>query len=401
LHLVIFGSTIEIKTGGTFMRDGFFEKLQDHSEVKLSILKNYIVPWMRKITLHKSNKDNKCLLIDGFAGCGIYEDGEYGSPLIMIEAAIEYTDQCRKYEWAIPQITIRLNELDISTYKELIQNICNTFDFELEKEREFISVCINHDYENITLWVTNKSFEDFFSKLIDLKSGWTLIPSICFIDPFGYSNTPFSLIRKYMSNEKAELIINFMYEEINRFITLDSQKALLDRQFGCDISELSKSLKGLSAEERQLSIIQKYTKGLKDISRFANIQHFILRKTSGQTKMILFFATKSKPGLECMKEAMFKHSSSYSFDPRKKQLEIYELPEQQLLNLSELIYHEFKPRKKASIESVEEFTLINTVYPITNYSKNALKILEADGKIYVNDRSRKNTYPKYCIIYFV
>ncbi len=40
-----------------------------------------------------------------------------------------------------------------------------------------------------------------------------------FIDPFGYSDTPMSIISRLMRYYGCEVLITFMYEEINRFLT--------------------------------------------------------------------------------------------------------------------------------------------------------------------------------------
>jgi len=63
--------------------DEFFEGKRPWSKIKDEILKNYLVPYLAKV----NKRGQPILLIDGYAGPGIYEDGSCGSPIILCEEA--------------------------------------------------------------------------------------------------------------------------------------------------------------------------------------------------------------------------------------------------------------------------------------------------------------------------
>ena len=63
--------------------DDFFEGKRPWSKIKDSILAEYITPYLAKV----KNRGQPILLIDGYAGPGVFKDGTYGSPIIMCEAA--------------------------------------------------------------------------------------------------------------------------------------------------------------------------------------------------------------------------------------------------------------------------------------------------------------------------
>jgi three-Cys-motif partner protein len=63
------------------------------------------------------------------------------------------------------------------------------------------------------------------------------IPTFVFIDPFGYSHTPLSIIARIMNLSMCEVLITFMAEEINRFLEVDyrTKEHHYDMLFGTDI----------------------------------------------------------------------------------------------------------------------------------------------------------------------
>jgi three-Cys-motif partner protein len=61
------------------VRDKFFKKKREWSRYKDFILRYYLEPYIAKV----STLGKPVLIVDCFAGCGSFEDGEDGSPLIM------------------------------------------------------------------------------------------------------------------------------------------------------------------------------------------------------------------------------------------------------------------------------------------------------------------------------
>ena len=53
-----------------------------------------------------------------------------------------------------------------------------------------------------------------------------------FIDPFGWTGFPMQLVKRILKVPKSEIFLNFMYEEVNRFIAKDNQVDNFDTLFG-------------------------------------------------------------------------------------------------------------------------------------------------------------------------
>ncbi len=67
--------------------DDFFEGKRPWSVIKDQVLKQYMSPYLAKVKQLKK----PILLVDGYAGPGVFDDGEPGSPLIMCQAAEKFT----------------------------------------------------------------------------------------------------------------------------------------------------------------------------------------------------------------------------------------------------------------------------------------------------------------------
>src|SRR5690606_5695203 len=128
-------------------------------------------------------------------------------------------------------------------------------------------------------------------RLDAIQKGYTLIPSFCFIDPFGFKDTPFDVIKKYLSNPKSEIFLNFIYEETNRFLTAKNEKvkAHMQRHFGVDeIDSIQKLVKGKQALERKQLIVDLYSRQLLENTDVEHVLSFEIKK-DGRTKLILFY----------------------------------------------------------------------------------------------------------------
>lgn len=385
----------------------FFRELSNHSEVKLSILKKYTIPWMRKIILNKYGP-RKCLIIDGFAGPGKYDDDSDGSPMILIKNAIDFYNQSKKYRWKDPQIYILLNELDSENHKKLIENV-KVLGFETSNNKTFHS----KKYTSIKIVIENKTFELFLNNILSItRKGSSLIPSFCFVDPFGFSSTPFELFKEYLKNENSELLINFIYEFTNRFITHPNEKIKeqISKHMGLvKIEDLSEKVKGLPSDERKDIIIETYTKNLLQETDATYVRNFDI-KVNGKTKMILFHVTKNINGLILMKNTMWKfdETGQYVYDVKTdefRQLVFEEIlaSDQQYHReiLSQQISNYFANKKNVTIKEIINFVAVKTDYPIANFMKPALKILEKNNTIYnIRGRNHSMSYPDNTIMDF-
>lgn len=61
-------------------------KIEEHTKAKHEILKRYLGAWFPIL----SKWSGKIIYLDGFAGPGVYEGGEDGSPVVALQTAVDH-----------------------------------------------------------------------------------------------------------------------------------------------------------------------------------------------------------------------------------------------------------------------------------------------------------------------
>ena len=85
--------------------DDFFKVKKSWSEVKDSLLGNYLKPYLQKI-LHTRKS---IVYVDCFAGKGVFEDGQPGSPIIALQTMQDCLQHTTMSAWHIEPYFIDLN----------------------------------------------------------------------------------------------------------------------------------------------------------------------------------------------------------------------------------------------------------------------------------------------------
>ena len=369
----------------------FFKTLKPHSEAKLKIFETYVIPWMRKIVLGSSKK---CLLIDGFAGSGIYNDGNLGSPIRLIDQSFDFTNQAASNGWTLPEILLIFIEKNDNIFKKLCLNISQRYEHLGSLLKDSEGWFYFESYPKVRIMLIEGEFKNVFKSLLDKVN--TLVPTLAFVDPFGFKDTPMDLFHQYSRHNGCEMVINFIYEETNRFLSHSSNviRNYIHELFGIkDSTSYDKwvhSLKDLSPREREKIVLKFYSDRLEN--SFEYVRQFRLISESNRLKTVLFHATNNINGLITMKEAMWKidNTGSYTYNPATRlfELDIFNSLKTKvgISALSELIYEEFKGKKniikrdKHYNSEIDFFVAVSTIY-CSSHVKSALKLLEEKGRI--------------------
>lgn len=165
-------------------RKEFFNSLEEHSKIKLKVLTEYVKTWMRKVVLNPYGSGN-CLVVDTFAGTGKYDDGNYGSPLIIIEESLDFIEQTKKYpNMKMKSINLIFIESDVNNYRLLKENIEQNVRISIDEHKFDI---IN---EHLNIAISNSTHEKFIENILSKVDN--MIPAFFFIDPFKFT-VPFEL----------------------------------------------------------------------------------------------------------------------------------------------------------------------------------------------------------------
>jgi len=351
-------------------------KIDSHTEAKHAILKKYLDAWLPILT----SRIPKVVFIDGFAGPGEYIGGKDGSPIIAIKSLINH------------KIKIKSKVIFLFIEKEK-----DRFEF-LNKKLKQMEMPKNIKYD-CQCGEFAEVVEDILEDLS--KKGAKLAPTFVFIDPFGFKGIPFDIIRRIMENERCEIMMNFMFEDINRFIELPENEQILNELFG---TEKWKEVKGKENPKERIKILHGlYKEQLEKIAKY--VISFKMINKYNKTNYFLFFATNHLLGLKKMKESMWRvdpagefQFSDATYDPN--QTVLYEL-EPNFNLLKKIILKEYKD-KEVKVEDLENFITTKTSFLETHYKTRILRPMEKEGKIKVTCENRKRfgTYPKGTLIHF-
>lgn len=331
-------------------------QLEPHTRAKHEILKRYLQAWM---VILSQGKFPEILYIDGFAGPGEYIGGEAGSPIIALDTALGYRPPLQA------KVHFLFIEKDVDRAAHLKQQ-----------------VALRNIPANFNIIVDGgTTFEASFNTRYPLfVRGGRLIPTFAFIDPFGWTGAPFDIVKKILVNPSCEVFVNFMYEEINRFIGHRDQTENFNTFFG---SGAWKPFVGLGdARQRNRGLHDLYLQQLHGDAGAAYVRSFEMSNSRDVTDYFLFYATNSLLGLKKMKEAMWKvdEGSEFRFsdstDPN--QFVLFEKAPRFALLQSRL--RAVLLPGALTIGDIEKYVVIETAFRETHY-KPILKAWELDGTL--------------------
>lgn len=322
--------------------------------------------------------------LDGFAGPGVYTGGNPGSPIIALQTLVNHA------------IFRRFSNIQFNFYFiEKDPPRCNNL------EREIMKFWRQNGGKpnNVKIELFN---EEFLSAVERIHKHFRVyhrpVPTFAFIDPFGWAGVPMSIIRKLLSTDKCEVLFNFMYDSVNRFVTGDTLSSQFDALFGTENQDFSE-LRTLDPQERKRHLLNLYKTQLKKAVGFKYVKSFDLYRNGGAMNSLVF-GTNSIAGLKVMKDAMWK------IDPDSGVCFTGYIGDQMRLHfgpsmdtLQELLTTNFAGQV-VSIEEIEKFVLECTDFTASHY-KSQLKSLEREGLIEcISDRNRRWTYPPGTILRF-
>jgi len=335
-------------------------------KAKHDIIKNYMDRWLPIMT--SSNK--RVLYFDGFCGPGEYKNGKAGSPIIALKTALNRQHDREQ----ILNSDITWLFVDDKPHKiEHLEKLLS--EFEIPDNYEVICKA-----EKFT-----ETVEDFLE-----QQKRAAAPAFIFIDPFGFSHHPMDQIKDLMGFEKCEVLINFMFEFVNRFAEKEPEK--IDSLYG---TKKWRQIEG----ERSHHFLDLYRNQLKTEADIEFVREFKFQREN-KPSYYLFFGTNDIKGLEKMTEVMWKidpmSGSSISDKTYSHQSIMKEMQGPNWNQVKEAYIENFSGEVK-EIEDLLNWSLIELGIPKNGIKSNVLKPLEENKTIKIVDAKRgrnKGTYPE-------
>jgi len=264
------------------MKKNLFEKKEEQTVSKHNIFENYLGPWIKILSAQPWVK--RLYYVDAFAGRGRFVSGEKGSPLIGAKLLKKYWKSRMKYYCiCIERETGRVKELE----KEL---------------KEF--------RDKVDMKIYGGEFNDLVNEVI---KGTEKHPAFFFIDPEGFSGMSFSAIKSILELPHKEVLINFQYNAIQRWLKADKVERTISDLFGTD-KWMDIVKRGLRRTHKEKALIELYKSQLR--SRGYYVWYFRNKfPQKDRTFYYLVYATQNLTGFKIMKEVIFKEESRRYFEP--------------------------------------------------------------------------------------
>ncbi|WP_376797454.1 three-Cys-motif partner protein TcmP [Thermogemmatispora sp.] len=349
-------------------------KLEDHTLAKHIILRKYLGAWL-PILIRKGTSG---LLVDGFAGPGEYIGGEIGSPLIMLNAYQGHRAH------SIRQGRVKFFFVERDPHRSAHLRL------KIQAHLQSQPLPPTATYE-----IHTGTFVDAMRDLLrNLACGREHYDAMfVFIDPFGYSHAPMDIICQLMRYPRCEVLITFMYEEIDRFLkrNCQAQSVHYDQLFGTS-EWRTIALDCQDARTRQQQLHNLYRQQLLSVAGARYVRSFCMLNKRNKTDYFLFFATRHRLGMKNMKRAMWEvdPTGNFVFSDCTGLAQSFLLQNDSPPILAQMLYERFRG-KLVALDDIEEYVIADT--PFFKY-KSSLKLLEQEGliEVYGPEGRKKGTY---------
>ena len=214
----------------------------------------------------------------------------------------------------------------------------------------------------------------------------SLIPTLFFVDPWGYKGLSLKLVNAVVKDWACECIFFFNYNRINPGLGNEAVREHMDALFGFQADELREQLEGLDPTARELTIVERLSRAL-DPDGKRLVLPFRFRRDNQRTSHHLIFVTKNFRGYDIMKKIMAKESSkieqgvaSFEYNPADERYPtLFEL-NRPLEQLENMLLREYAGRPPIQFREFYEKHSVGRPYTDSNY-KAVLKQMEKEGKL--------------------
>lgn len=372
------------------MNKEFFDEITQQSRVKLAIVSKYFKVWATVVMSVQDREsrtsDKKIAYIDLFSGPGQYSDGTPSTPLRVLQIAIKnekirkrlvtfFNDKNEEYVKSLQDAIQQLPELDALEYPPVVKN---------------------HDIG-----------EGIGADIVKILGGRDSVPTLLFIDPWGYKGLSLRLIEPVVQNWGCDCIFFFNYNRINMGLNNPIVKNHMDALFGEGRADkLRVELSKINSAQRELKIVEKLCEAFQEMGPEYVLPFRFKDDRGTRASHHLIFVSKNFKGYEIMKDIMAKESSgaeqgvaSFEYNPVDKHMKqglLFQLA-CPLDDLGDMLLKEFAG-KTIAMRKIYELHSVNRPYTKPNY-KTVLTQLEQQQKIKASTH-RRGTFGDSVVVTF-
>jgi three-Cys-motif partner protein len=338
--------------------------LREIALIKARIVEKYFWVWAKVIipTVKKSLSEPRIAYIDLFAGAGRYKDGSKSTPVKVLETAIADPDMQN-------MLVSIFNDVDANNVNSLQEAVDSIPGIETLKYRPQI---LNHEVgDNIVKTLKERR----------------LVPTLFFVDPFGYKGLSLQLINSVVKDWGCDCIFFFNYNRVNMGLSNPTVQEHMNALFGqARANRVREQSKSLTPKERELTVVEAICEALKEMGGEYVLPFRFKHEIENRTSHHLIFVSKHVKGYEIMKEIMAGESTeqvqgvpSFEYSPATAQQPLLFELTRPLDELESMLLTRFAGRTM-TMKEIYDRHHVGKPYIGKNY-RAALNNLEAQGRI--------------------
>jgi three-Cys-motif partner protein len=260
---------------------------REQTKTKHFILKGYLEALAFKVLTFSD-----ITYVDGFSGPWEAKTEDFSDSSFMIAIDVLKTAQRKIFEQKKIWRNIRcfFSENDSGAYAQLVAAVSP------------------HDKSGFQIKTFSEKFEDAIVEINNfVGSSFPLI----FIDPTGWTGYSFSKIKPLLNRDKCEVLINFMYDFVNRFVNSGDPETIasLDPILGGPgwQSRLDAS------QHRGVAVEKLFRQSLKEVGGFEFVVSTKIDKsTADRPHFFMAYGTKNRAGLLEFRKIEFKAQKEHA-----------------------------------------------------------------------------------------
>lgn len=230
--------------------------LEDHTRKKHAVLRRYLREYLITRCQNPHQEKFRLVIVDAFAGGGLYVCGSFGSPLLFVDELSKSTTEInfRRAKKGLKPVAIEclllLNDAKASVVEQLRRNIAPLLP-KIDEESPLLSVQVEF---------SAKKFEDLYSPLVRRINRANCRNVIFNLDQCGYSSVTGQVIADIMVRwRSAEVFLTFAIETLLTYLTqkngysnlaFDSELRVKVRELQADAHSLLTKQEWMGSAER-------------------------------------------------------------------------------------------------------------------------------------------------------
>lgn len=244
---------------------------EEQTKIKHQVLGAYAKVWISKLGYIKNT-----IFFDCNGGCGAYINGDgevqFGSSII-VKMVADMISKKRKTKTGV-------------YYCETDKDVFDNFN-KIKEELGLKILTYNKPFEEV---VTDANVVNYYKSY----------PTLFFIDPFGY-NFNINILSNLMGTFGNEIIINFMFDFINRFTAVSNLEGTYTAFFGSDKWKKANQMTG---NDREQYLVNLFKDKVKEITKAKYVFAYrMCYPDKNQTYYYLIHATNHIDGITLMKDS--------------------------------------------------------------------------------------------------